>query len=274
LDYLDPIPQNDPALFPPVAPVPVDDRKNAVVDLLDVLMVVVVTLAAYVVCGAVAIGIFLSRHSSFRIDSPSLTKALEHNVFFLLPVQLAVYAMVVGSMAFLVWVRHRTEFGPAIRWNAPKLNRALMALLGGVALALLADAADLLLHRWIPKSLPITELFKDRSSAFALAAFGIMIAPLVEELFFRGFLYPALARWTGVVPAVAITGAAFALLHEGQLARAWAPLLVLFVVGTVLTVVRAAGKSVAVCVLVHMAYNLTLFTQLYIGSDGFRHLQD
>jgi membrane protease YdiL (CAAX protease family) len=252
----------------------VDDRKNAVVDLLDVFLVVCVTLAAFVVCGAIGIGIFLSQHRSIRLDSPDLTKNLEHNVFFLLPIQLAVYAVVVGSMAFLVWARHRTEFGQAVRWNAPKLNHALMALLGGAALALFADTAEFLLQRWIPKSLPITEFFKDRPSALMLAAFGIMVAPLVEELFFRGFLYPALARWTGVVPAVAVTAAAFAMLHEGQLAHAWAPLLVLFVVGAVLTAVRAASKSVAVCVLIHMAYNFTLFTQFYIVSDGFRHLQD
>jgi membrane protease YdiL (CAAX protease family) len=274
LHYLDPISPNEPALLLPIAPPPVDDRKNAVVDLLDVFLVVCATFAAFVVCGAVAIGIFLSRHSSIRIDSPDLTKALGHNVFFLLPVQLAVYAVVVGSMAFLVWARHRTGLGRAVRWNTPKLNHALMALLGGAALALFADAAEFLLQRWIPKSLPITEFFKDRPSALLLAAFGIMVAPLVEELFFRGFLYPALARWTGVVPAVAITAFAFAMLHEGQLAHAWAPLLVLFVVGTVLTAIRAASKSVAICVLIHMAYNFTIFTHLYIVSNGFRNLQD
>ena len=274
MDFLEPIPQSEPVLLllPPPVPAPVDDGKNAVVGLLDVVLVACVTLAAYAVCGAFAVVIFLSRHSSFRIDSPSLTKALEHNVFFLLPLQLAVYAIVVGFMAFLVWARYRSGLGRAVRWNVPKPNRALMALLGGVALAFFADVAELLLQRWTPKSLPITELFKDRSSAFALAAFGIMVAPLVEELFFRGFLYPALSRWTGIVPAVAITGAAFALLHESQLAHAWAPLLVLFVIGAALTAVRAASKSVATCVLIHMAYNFTLFTQLYIGSDGFRHL--
>jgi membrane protease YdiL (CAAX protease family) len=274
LHYLDPISPNEPALLPPIAPPPVDDRKNAVVDLLDVFLVVCATVGAFIFCGVIAIGFFLLRNGSTKLDSPEFRKALEHNVFFLIPTQLAVYAVVVGFMAFLVWARHRTGIGRAVRWNTPKLNHALMALLGGAALALFADAAEFLLQRWIPKSLPITEFFKDRPSALVLAAFGIMVAPLVEELFFRGFLYPALARWTGVVPAVAITAFAFAMLHEGQLAHAWAPLLVLFVVGTALTVVRAASKSVAVCVLIHMAYNFTLFTQLYIVSNGFRNLQD
>ena len=272
MDFLDPISQNETILLPPPAPAPGDDRQNAVVDLLDVLLVLGSAGASFIFC-ALILGIFLViRYGTATLNSPDFRKGLEHNVLLLLSAQAVIYAIVVGSMAFLVWVRHRTGLGRAILWNLPKPNNALKALLGGVALAFFAGIAEFLLQRWIPKSLPITELFKDRSSAFALAAFGIMVAPLVEELFFRGFLYPALSRWTGVAPAVVITSLAFALLHEGQLAHAWAPLLVLFVVGLVLTAVRAASKSVAVCVLIHMAYNFTLFTQFYIGSHGFRDL--
>jgi membrane protease YdiL (CAAX protease family) len=147
------------------------------------------------------------------------------------------------------------------------------ALASGVALALFSDVAQVVLHRWIPKSLPITEFFQDRSSAMLLAGFGILVAPLVEEMLFRGFLYPALARWIGAVPAIVITAAGFALLHGGQLAYSWVPLLLIFTVGAVLTIVRAMTKSVASSVLVHMAYNFTLFLQLYIGTHGFRNFE-
>jgi membrane protease YdiL (CAAX protease family) len=44
-------------------------------------------------------------------------------------------------------------------------------------------------------------------------------------------------------------------------------------VGTILTVARAKTKSVAVSVLIHMAYNSTLFTLLYIATQGFRHME-
>jgi CAAX protease family protein len=56
------------------------------------------------------------------------------------------------------------------------------------------------------------------------------------------------------------------------LAHAWVPLLLLFAVGVILTAVRAWTKSVATCVVVHMSYNTTLFTTLYIGTCGFRHM--
>lgn len=272
MDYLDPISQPDPVLLPANEPASVDDRKNAVVDLLDVFLVTCAAGAGFIIC-AIILGVFLViRYGPATISSPDFKKGLEHNVLFLIPAQVVIYAVVVGAMALLVWARHSTGLGRAIRWNRPTLNHALLAVAGGIVLAFVADLSEFLLQRWIPKSLPITELFKDRSSAFALAAFGIMVAPLVEELFFRGFLYPAISRWAGVVLAVAVTAAAFSLLHGGQLAFAWAPLLVLFVVGSVLTAVRAVSKSVAICVLIHMAYNFTIFTQLYIGSHGFRDL--
>jgi membrane protease YdiL (CAAX protease family) len=165
------------------------------------------------------------------------------------------------------------NFAEAIHWNAPKGKWIFISLLGGVLLAGLSQALGVLLHKWTPTSMPIDEFLKDPNAAYVLCLFGILIAPLIEELFFRGFLFPALDRKIGLVGGVAITAAVFAAIHQGQLAHAWAPLSILFIVGACLTLVRAITKSVAVTVLMHVAYNLTLFTLLYVASDGFRHLE-
>ena len=50
------------------------------------------------------------------------------------------------------------------------------------------------------------------------------------------------------------------------------PILSIFVVGLVLTVVRERTGSVAASVLTHSGYNFTLFALLWVGSDHFRHL--
>ncbi|MGC2697416.1 MAG: CPBP family intramembrane glutamic endopeptidase [Candidatus Angelobacter sp.] len=274
MHYLDPISQPElPPLPLSVTPEPIDDGKNAVVDLLDVLLVLVVACLAYFFGGGGAAAVFLIAHRAQGVTPQNLSKALEHNAFFLVSTQLVIYVFLVGFMSYLVWIRHRTSLGHAIRWNIPGRRQAAYALALGFGLALFSDLAEAVLQRWIPKSLPIEELFRDRSSALLLAAFGILIAPLVEEVLFRGFLYPALARWTGVAPSVLVTAAAFALLHGTQLAYSWAPLLLIFIVGVALTITRAATKSVATCVLVHMAYNFTLLLQAYIGTHGFRQMQ-
>ncbi len=246
----------------------IDVRENPVFNLLDVVFIVAVAFFSLIFCGAVALGLAYAS-GSFRGD----IKDLATNALVFIPAQVVSYILTVGFMVFLVWVKYRAKFLEAIRWNMPEARHALWAVGGGAGLALTSQIASGLLERWIPKSLPIDQYLRTPSSAYALAAFGILVAPLVEELFFRGFLYPALARPLGAAPAIALTAAGFAMLHAEQLAHAWVPLLLLFVVGTILTVVRAKTKSVATTVLIHMAYNFTLFSLLFYATGGFRHME-
>jgi membrane protease YdiL (CAAX protease family) len=82
----------------------------------------------------------------------------------------------------------------------------------------------------------------------------------------------ATGRW-GRFLAVLITSGGFAMVHSEQLGQAWGPLLVLFMVGLVLTLTRVVTRSITPGLLVHIGYNLTLFTLLYLGTDHFRHLE-
>ena len=82
-----------------------------------------------------------------------------------------------------------------------------------------------------------------------------------------------LVRRLGVVLAIVLTAAGFGLIHAPQLGRAWAPVLVVFLVGLVLTITRALTKSVAAGLLIHIAYNGTISALIFVASDGFRHLE-
>ena len=70
-----------------------------------------------------------------------------------------------------------------------------------------------------------------------------------------------------------LTAVAFAAIHASQLRYNWAPVLVIFLVGLALTTVRALKKSVACTVLMHMAYNASIFVVAFIGTGGFRHME-
>jgi membrane protease YdiL (CAAX protease family) len=270
----DPISQADPVPPIAVAPLPVYEPAKTEVDLLDVLLVGLATAMAFFILGTVAAGIFMFTHRTPGLNPKALEEALTKNAFFIVPTQFVIYVLIVGFMALLVWVRHRTSLAQAVHWNMPVRGRIVLnAVMGGAALALVSDIGEVVLHRWIPDSLPITEYFKDRPSALLLGAFGILVAPLMEELLFRGFLYPALARWTGAAASVIITASAFTLLHGAQLGYSWAPLLLIFVVGLTLTVTRVRTNSVATCVIVHMTYNFVLLLQSYIVTHGFRQMQ-
>jgi uncharacterized protein len=273
LEYLDPYPQHQPVQHqpvPPVAPpVPVEGREPSEVDLLDVALIFLAGVFSLMVCLTVGTVVLYIVRSPRPLDA----KELAGNAFFVIPLQVAAYLMLVVFMAFLVWIRHNQSLGKAVRWNTPPARFAWAAIGAGVVLGLCSELASGLLQRWTPKSLPIDEYFRTASAGYLLAGFGVLIAPLVEELFFRGFLFPAVARWTGTATAVLITAAGFAALHGAQLAYAWAPMLVLFSIGAILTIVRARTGSVATCVIVHLGYNLTLFIMLFIGTDRFRHME-
>lgn len=194
---------------------------------------------------------------------------LARDPLLIIPAQFAAYVLLVLFMYAVVRRERGYRFLPAVRWNWPH-----GAWIGFLALGCVVAIAGQLLSALlpIPKSLPIDQFFHSSADAWIMAIFGITVAPFVEELFFRGFLYPVLARWAGVGLGIVLTAIPFALLHSAQLGNAWGPLVVLFVVGVVLTAVRAASKSVASSMLVHIGYNLTLFSLLFVASGHFHHL--
>lgn len=257
-----------PAPPPPVIPTAKPGTENPVFNVWDVLLILVIAGAALIFCSAAAVLVVYATHGG-RVNQTQLL----NNALIFLPAQVVAYILTVGFMVFLVWQKYHTSFLEAVKWNMPHGKLALGSFAIGAVLALITEAASGLLQHWIPKSLPIEEYFRTPSSAYALAAFGILVAPFVEEVFFRGFLFPALARPLGVFLSTVITAGGFALIHGEQLAHAWIPLLLLFTVGVVLTLARAKTQSVAVSVLMHMGYNSTLFTLLYIATHGFRHME-
>jgi membrane protease YdiL (CAAX protease family) len=76
-----------------------------------------------------------------------------------------------------------------------------------------------------------------------------------------------------IIFGTVITSIGFALMHGAQLAHSFAPLAVLFVVSVVLCLTRLVFHSLAASTLVHSFYNATIFVMLFIGTDGFRHLE-
>jgi len=232
----------------------------------DVLAILVFTLVAIVVftVGAMFIARSLPqyRHATFT--------DLATNAAVVIGAQTAAYPVVLLFIFLMVRTRSHQAFGKAIQWNWPGML-APAFLISGVVLALVVEGMARFLP--IPKSLPMDAYFHDATSAYMMAAFGMTLAPLLEELFFRGLLYPLLRRSFGLIVAVLLTGAAFAAIHGAQLGYAWAPVFSIFVVGVVFTLVRVRTNSVAASFLMHCGYNFALFAALWLASDHYRHLE-
>lgn len=184
--------------------------------------------------------------------------------------ELLAYIAVLFFMVMLVEGKYHVRFAEAIEWRWPA--RAYLSLLG-LGVALLFSLQGLAHFLPIPKDVPFDEFFKRPLDAYLTSAFAISLGPLMEELFFRGFLYPVMARRMGIPVGIFLTALAFGLLHAMQLGFAWGPILVIFLVGVVLTIVRAVSHSVAASFLVHVAYNSTLTVLTLAATGGFRHLE-
>lgn len=93
----------------------------------------------------------------------------------------------------------------------------------------------------------------------------VLFQAAVEELYFRGWIQPVLARAWGVLPAICVTALAFAALH--MLGAAMAPLsfLNLLLGGLFFGALAAQGGGLAGAIGAHFAWNGT--EQLVFGLD-------
>ncbi len=208
---------------------------------------------------------------------------------WLIPSQLLSYGLVLlAAMPLFRAIWHRT-FATGLHWNGMQARRYFGRLL---LLGLGCGFGIALLGSWLPmpKDPPImADLLHSSLGAWMMLVFGVSVAPLFEEMFFRGFLLPAFlnafrwlslrgdlspaaVEWLGVPLSVVFTSLPFALLHSRQVSHAWAPVLLIGIVSLVLCLVRLRLNSLASSTVVHAAYNFTLFAGILVQTGGFRHL--
>ncbi len=184
-----------------------------------------------------------------------------------------------------------------LQWNAATALRLRWPL---VLAAFVCFLLALLNSRVFPEPehTPIEEVFRQPGAAWLLFFFGITFAPFFEEMFFRGFLLPALCtacdwvadlftnapvrplaekghpRWslTAMIIASVLTSLPFAGLHAAQTGYSLGPFLLLVGVSLVLCTVRLWTRSLAASTLVHASYNFMLFAIMLVGTGGFRHM--
>jgi uncharacterized protein len=230
----------------------------------DVLLIAALTLLTIIIVQVIVIlgaHQFAYRHESWLdvAQKPALALLSE----------LLTYVVVVLYMILLVEGKYHTRFWQAVRWNWPGIAAVSMAGVGVLMLGL--DLLGKFLP--MPKETPFDQFFATPSDAYLTVAFAVTVGPLMEELFFRGFLYPVIARRLGAVWGILLTALPFGLIHFFQYGRSWGAVLIIFLVGVVLTTVRAATKSVASSFLAHVGYNGTLMVLAAWATDGFRHME-
>lgn len=185
----------------------------------------------------------------------------------------------------------RRPFWSILQLNFDRIKDDIPKLIGlGFGVSIIAQVLEHLMT--LPKDMPIDAFFNSHAIIWWLTLYGVIIAPLFEETLFRGFLLPAFAiaiDWMlpanehrplnedgysrpALIVSALLTSAAFGSMHAAQLNFAWNAVVLLSCVGLTLAWVRLHYRSLAASVIVHSAYNGSLFLLMFIATGGYRHL--
>jgi membrane protease YdiL (CAAX protease family) len=108
----------------------------------------------------------------------------------------------------------------------------------------------------------IMQMFDQLQSPAWLFLVGAVVAPVVEEIFFRGFLFQGFRQKYGWMPAVFLSSAIFGAAHLDP-----ASLIPTFVLGCVLAYVYHRSNSVWPGILFHAAINSFSLCAVYVISQ-------
>lgn len=235
----------------------------------------------------------------FKILGIDSIPAAMHSLTFALGTMVATYVIAFVPGIFLFPLLWRRPLLVGLQWNFTAVRRHWWKLMAtGVLCFFIALSFHKLLH--FPAKTPMGDLLNTPAAVWSMWAFSITLAPLCEEILFRGFLLPAFATacdWIGEKPthhaprpllanghpqwslpamilAAIPTSLAFAQLHSSQNANAWGPFIMLVAVSLVLCAVRLATRSVAASTLTHATYNCTLFVVMFFHTHAFQHLHN
>lgn len=245
------------------------------------------------VCAIIAILIAVGLH----LFGVSRVEDIMHSMVYAIGSSVVLYVVAFPLAVIIFPMLWHKKFLAGLQWNSAVARRLWPWLLAtGAACFFIALGARAVLH--FPEHSPIEGLLSTPQAAWMMFAFSITVAPLCEEIIFRGFMLPALSTavdWTGeklahrpapallagdhprwslpaMISASIFTSIAFALIHIGQIGNSLGPVALIFTVSLVLCAVRLGTRSLAATTLTHAAYNCTLFLFQAIASHGFMHL--
>jgi membrane protease YdiL (CAAX protease family) len=247
--------------------------------------------------GWIGSGALLAIALHFHLWGITTIKEALSDIRYTLGSQAVWYLFAFGGCALLFPALWQKSFWAGLQWNGTRALLLRWRLISAAMACFLLAIVDGVLMPG-PNNTPIDQIFRMPGAAWMLFGFGITLAPLFEEIAFRGFLLPALCtaydwtteRFTGTLPrwpdenghprwslsAMAmgslVTSLPFALMHAEQTSYSLGPFLLLVCVSLVLCWVRLSTRSLAASVLVHSSYNFLLFSLMLAGTGGFKHL--
>ncbi|RJQ31351.1 MAG: CPBP family intramembrane metalloprotease [Actinobacteria bacterium] len=177
---------------------------------------------------------------------------------------LAIYTVVLLAVLYYLRVKYHTGVR-SLGFNKLKIISSFFLDLGLMAIFVIATIFYQVILRVFNIKIPSQEaellkLFGTKlSSLILLFVITVVIAPIVEEMFFRGFLYQAIKSDYGISKAMWVSAIVFALFHFSMLVVL--PLFIL--IGVMLAFVYERYKSLWASIMLHAMNNFVSFLAIY-----------
>jgi membrane protease YdiL (CAAX protease family) len=159
---------------------------------------------------------------------------------------------------------HKYQVG----WEALGLRGFRGALLGlGCGLMIVAFSFNLVYGTFLAlfdlrAQVDLVPIFTELSSPWWFLVAGIIVAPVVEELFFRGFVFAGLRGRYGWLKAALVSSALFAVIHLQPLA-----IPPVFILGFVFAVLYQRSGSIWPAILMHLFTNALGLGAAYLAAE-------
>ena len=195
---------------------------------------------------------FLLWTGALRADSPIAIENLNNNGPVLAAAFVLSTPIVLAYLALAVRMA-RVPFADymALRW--PRWRHVLIGVVTLATVLMLAGLAASLSGQEMPQFM--TETYRTARDAGMLPLFFLsltVLAPIQEELLFRGFLYRGLEPAIGPGPTIVVTAAVWAVVH---LQYNWFYLAEIFLLGIVFAWLRHRSGSTILTILLHGGLN-------------------
>jgi membrane protease YdiL (CAAX protease family) len=241
-----PAPEEPP--LPPPAPPP---ERDPFWGWGDVFLFIGLSVASWLVGGLLITGVAILARIHVRGEMGTTE---------LLAAQVIIYALAFGSLALLFRIQYDRPFWDSLGWRGFQMPVVQVALLGVGAAYAVSLLGALIRTPTTPNE--ITKLLDDPKSLILMAVFGVTLAPLCEELAFRGFLQPLLVRSLGVIPGILAAALPFGLLHYREYGNSWRHAVIVAAAGAAFGWMRHRTGSTRASTIMHAAYNALFFVAM------------
>jgi membrane protease YdiL (CAAX protease family) len=166
--------------------------------------------------------------------------------------------MIAGVVVILAMWRISVNTWLGLRWSswpwvfliAPAGVVLMWVVFGGLQVSGYVEWMESLGVETVQDTVRLLQESKDPVILGLMAAAAVIVAPLCEEIVFRGYFYPVLKRFSGAWPAAICSAIVFGAAH-GQLTA----LLPLFIFGLLLVFIYERTGSIWAPIAVHLCFN-------------------